>query len=431
MSFPSYAQSVSQTYSVLVSSVAGTWTTNLTANSCLLATVISPSNPTTVVDSAGNNYKLLRYGSGVSVWTAVTKLGAGTKPTVTATFSGNQSYASILIAEYVGVSTVKPIDNHVAFGNDQAGTSPWNGPTIGTRLANDTIVCIGVCNGTTYSAGAGWTMRNADNSPGTNTLALLMDGPAVTVGSYTPNGTSSASTALIVCSIALASQDPVSPLFAILAGIGENAVPTVPYNQVAGHCAVVCTVTYNVLGYAPTDTAGNVYVPIQGSDYNPSAYFGMQIWYAKNCLGHPANVITPHYNGGVNYSSYFYYDLDGVDTAAPLDIVVAGNSGSLDSSNFSTNFADEIVLLAYAGLSGYYTYAAGSIGSTGLSLDGVGGQGGTEHAVQSGVLVSKQTNVFASVGCSSSNIGTFGATFYRLPMLTGVPNSLMMMGCGV
>lgn len=148
----------------------------------------------------------------------------------------------------------------------------------------------------------------------------------------------------------------------VVAGGSANPLTIPAYNQVAGNCAVICTSTYINTVSSVADTAGNVWVPLYaGSGYAGANTMTLQIWYAKNCKGNAANVITITYSGAPSFSAAFYYDIAGADISTPLDATIAGAQNVLRSSIFSTQHPKEAVIFLATSVGSALTWSAGNL----------------------------------------------------------------------
>jgi hypothetical protein len=160
-------------------SVAATFTTaNLTAGSKLIAYVLSSGGVTvsSVKDTAGNSFALVAttvsFNGGSQfgyVYVLDTPSGdAGTKPTITATYSGANS-PSIVVQEVSGLATGSTaaacLDG--TFGSTAGTTSPVLSPTYASSLAGEYLITFlaDSGDGNTYTQASGWTLDpNSVNS---------------------------------------------------------------------------------------------------------------------------------------------------------------------------------------------------------------------------------------------------------------------------
>jgi len=204
-------------------------------------------------------------------------------------------------------------------------------------------------------------------------------------------------------------------------GGGHTSFSIAAYNQAAGHLIVVFTSTFEGAGTVSsvTDTAGNTYVRVlagQGEQNNSTNVFG-QIWYAKNCLGNAANVVTVNYSASITFSWCAAVDVAGADTSSPLD-TSAVNTGAASTSHttgaYTTTSANEILfVLDMASNAGF---SLNSI-NNGYSVDAtVLGSGGLGHKIVSSIITAETTTVTAS---ASVQFGTVVATFKAATITTG------------
>ena len=161
----------------------------------------------------------------------------------------------------------------------------------------------------------------------------------------------------------------LSRTVAAYASPSANPTNLSAYNQAAGNCIVIGTVSYTGGGYATgvSDTANNMFVPVYaGTGYAGTGNMCCQIWYARNCLGNAANVVQIAYAGGApSYAGAFYYDISGADLAAPMDAVFPGSVGEPRINvlaGLTTNFANELLLAFLGGNAGASLgYSVGSL----------------------------------------------------------------------
>ncbi|HEU4331334.1 MAG TPA: PQQ-dependent sugar dehydrogenase [Lapillicoccus sp.] len=120
------------------------------------------STVTSVVDSAGNTYRLAvpkASANGVSqaIWYASNIKAAGPGAnTVTVTFSASTPYVDVRVLEYSGLDPVNPFDVGASASGDSASA---NSGTVTTTAANELIVGAGITGGVFSAAGTSFTNR--------------------------------------------------------------------------------------------------------------------------------------------------------------------------------------------------------------------------------------------------------------------------------
>ena len=116
------------------------------------------------------------------------------------------------------------------------------------------------------------------------------------------------------------------------AGTPVTSLANSAYNQKAGNCIVViCQSVPSGIGGASaiTDTAGNTFTQIFGSDIADANGGFANAFYCKNCKGNASNVTTwgsPW--AGTTYGTFTVYDTSGADLASPLDIALSAVTAS-------------------------------------------------------------------------------------------------------
>ena len=145
------------------------------------------STVTSVVDSAGNTYRLAvpkASGNGVSqaIWYANNiKAATAGANTVTVTFSASTPFVDIRALEYSGLDPVNPFDvGASASGNSTSA----NSGTVTTTAANELIFGAGITGGVFSAAGPGFTSRII-----TTDGDIAQDRIVTTAGSYSATAT--------------------------------------------------------------------------------------------------------------------------------------------------------------------------------------------------------------------------------------------------
>jgi hypothetical protein len=72
----------------------------------------------------------------------------------------------------------------------------------------------------------------------------------------------------------------------------------------------------------------------------------LQIWYAKNIKG-GADTVTANFDATANDTKLWIVEISGADLTSPLDVTatgVASSGTSITSGNFTTNYANELIL---------------------------------------------------------------------------------------
>jgi hypothetical protein len=149
------------------------------------------STVTSVVDSAGNTYRLAvpkasANGASQAIWYAsnITAAAAGANA-VTVTFSASTPFVDIRALEYRGLDPVNPFDvGASASGNSTSATSG----AVTTTAANELIFGAGITGGLFSASGTGFTNRII-----TYDGDIAEDRIVTTAGSYSATATLSSS----------------------------------------------------------------------------------------------------------------------------------------------------------------------------------------------------------------------------------------------
>lgn len=175
---------------------------------------------------------------------------------------------------------------------------------------------------------------------------------------------------LLICCVALANRRALLMTRTAAAGGGGGSLafvrstngPSVYLADVmyltntvtAGNLLVAC-VYWEDIGATPsvTDSLGNTYTEVARTNSGGTCYSA--ILYAKNVSG-GSNVIITNRCTGANAMNAALMEFSGASTSTPLDqgATGAGNSTAVDTHNFTTGTADEI-LVACVGLYGTRT----------------------------------------------------------------------------
>jgi hypothetical protein len=97
-----------------------------------------------------------------------------------------------------------------------------------------------------------------------------------------------------------------------------------------------------------SDTALNTYTVIPGSKVTVGTT-NLQIAYAKNIKGNPANVVTATFTAAAQFRRIIVHQYSGADTTDPFDVAAVGSnatgSTALSTSAVTTNFANEVLVV--------------------------------------------------------------------------------------
>jgi len=97
-----------------------------------------------------------------------------------------------------------------------------------------------------------------------------------------------------------------------------------------------------------SDTALNTYTVVPGSKVTVGTT-NLQIAYAKNIKGNPANVVTATFSAAAQFRRIIVHQYSGADTTAPFDVAAVGSnatgSTALSTSAVTTNFANEVLVV--------------------------------------------------------------------------------------
>jgi hypothetical protein len=199
-----------------------------------------------------------------------------------------------------------------------------------------------------------------------------------------------------------------TPVRAALDTSSTAALAVPSFAAVAGNLIVV-TLRGNSGGGSPsptiTDTAGNTYTRI-GSNNKTSGNYFVAMYYAKNCTGNAANVVT-WTDTNSSHKAIAVSQYSGASTTAPLDQHVqnvANGGGSVTSPSYTTTVATErIVIAAHADASNLATPSGFTAAFTAGTLPGLFGE--SVSAIQTAA-----TTTVTSVG-GTDNLMMLLATF--------------------
>lgn len=108
-----------------------------------------------------------------------------------------------------------------------------------------------------------------------------------------------------------------------------------------------------------TDTAGNTYSALTS---RANTVYG-RIFYAKNTVGHAANVATCNLSAGAVARSVITMEYSGIDTSTPFDVEASGQVGgntTVTSGAFTTTQANEVVVAFVRSVGTQGTFTAGA-----------------------------------------------------------------------
>lgn len=151
--------------------------------------------------------------------------------------------------------------------------------------------------------------------------------------------------------------------------VGSLATPA--FVATAGNLIVVSIRHNTGLGVtiAITDTAGNTYTQIK--EANLGGVDRIRLYYAYNCLGNAANVVTCTFTGGtVEFVSLLAAQYSGIRSATdPLDASASGNGTgtTATSGSFTTTQANELCIASASWAATGSTFTPGDSYSTVIS----------------------------------------------------------------
>lgn len=204
------------------------------------------------------------------------------------------------------------------------------------------------------------------------------------------------------------------------APVNTSTASLAAYNQSAGHTIIVIANGYLHPSNACNDTAGNSYNKVFGSDVG-SQNMHTNFWVCYNCIGNAANVITVGFvTPADTFGAIFGYDVTGL--AGSADAQVSGTptvtTPTSSLAGITTTSPNELIFFACAEAIGYQGFSLPTIGGLSMSLDGVGGQGGTECSVASLTLSGLLSNVSAVITLTTSSANTINLVVVSFPLLS-------------
>jgi hypothetical protein len=161
---------------------------------------------------------------------------------------------------------------------------------------------------------------------------------------------------------------------------GSGTSQTSPaYTFTAGNLLVVATFSGETGAPTPisvTDTLGNVYTPIPGTDvYTTAVYSGIhcKFWYKYNCVG-GTGTITVNAGGTLTFSLHRVVEYSGFGVTDPLDTASFGTSFTVPPSvPLTLANANELIVAAFI--------IANDVGDTWLWTDLTDRAGNTNHCI--------------------------------------------------
>jgi hypothetical protein len=339
--------------------------------------------------------------------TAATTFTVNTDTQITVTVPAGATTGKIAVTNPAGTGTsatdytVNP-PPLLSLANPATGTQ---GQTLDVNLTGQNFV-----NGAQCGFGAGITVNSCGFTSATQLTANLTIAGNATVGNRdvtVTNPDTQKATLLNGFSVAQGAGPTIALVNktsgANVTGSSSTSLSAAAANHTAGNLLVVIcrnggslSVTQN----SPTDTAGNTYfglLPVTNSNVGR-----LQMWYAKNILGNPSNVVACHFSSSVPWLSISVLQYSGADPVNPLDAQAIATSGSSSGTTaltapFSTSQANELIVAAATVDSLGMTYVAGA----GFTLEdaNIGNISGDEHAL----VNTLQTNAIATMGWTSGS----------------------------
>lgn len=151
-----------------------------------------------------------------------------------------------------------------------------------------------------------------------------------------------------------------------------------------------------------TDTAGNSYTPVTGSQSSQTNQ-AIQFWYSVGITGNASNVVTVHLPGGQSFTGLAIWEIAGVGSLDSYSEGV-GSTGSQPTANSFSTVASNTIVCCIASISNTgLTWTAGS----GYTLDGGSsgfpGSGNQYCSAQHQIFSSVQTGITPAMTVSSAN----------------------------
>lgn len=132
------------------------------------------------------------------------------------------------------------------------------------------------------------------------------------------------------------------------ADASSSTIATTAANHTTGNLLVAFVVwnhASNTLS-SVSDTAGNTWTRITGTDALHGTADRCEMFYAKNITGNASNTVTATFSGGAAFRRIAVVQYSGVDTTAPLDQATKQTvtDTSITSPSFTTTSADEVII---------------------------------------------------------------------------------------
>jgi IPT/TIG domain len=387
-----------------------------------------------------------------AVGSTVTLTGAGFTGTTGVTFNGTPATAfsvdldlQITATVPAGATTGKiavtnPAGTATSLTDYTVNPPPFLSladPAAATQGQTLAVVLNGqnFVNGAQCGFGAGITVNSCTFNGATQLIANLTIAGNAAVGNRdvtVTNPDAQISTLLSGFSVSQAAAPTVALVnktsAALATGSSSSSISAPATNHLAGNLLVVIcrnggslSVTQN----PPTDTAGNTYfglLPVTNSNVGQ-----LQMWYAKNILGNPNNVVACHFSSSVPWLSISVLQYSGVDPVNPLDAQSVSTGGSSSgttalSAPFSTSQANEVIVAGATVDSLGMTFGAGS----GFTVEdaAIGNMSGDEDAL----VTTLQTNAIATMSWSGSHHWLFVLAAFKenfTPFTTPSVNSFI------
>jgi hypothetical protein len=382
-----------------------------------------------ITDTLGNNWINIPLSSNVTggspaLWVCYScKAGANT---VTLSSLG---YYQFCVAEYSGVGGIEQLVT-----GSLSGTTPSVGNLANSQSGSMAVVGIDTENNqdpSAYTAGSGYTLRAAGANVSSEAAFAMEDqylASPSTVGSSmnTPSANSGVGIALILSPAAPKIYTINTTHLIGASSVGSISAPAL--KTTTGNCMVVAVSCYQndpaSVVSSVQDTAGNSYTYVTGTDvYANNA--GVRFYICPNATGNAANVIKVNFSSNQTYATCYVWEVVGAALSSPVETVSTGTGNSTTplTGNLVTSNANDLILAFCWSPQATFTSTPNSGYVASLTYLGAGIEAAANCPVTPGTYTAGFT--FTSAYWSIAAIALKAASTF-----TGVPNSLMMMGCG-
>ena len=430
--------------------------TNVAGNCLLVFAGMNGSATLTMSDSQGNVYQKMNGAPTVAAighwWVALNIKGGAN----TITFGSTVNAAAA--CEYSGIATVRAVESITISGQYPDSTPiTLTCGNVSTLNANDMIVVAytDVTYHPTYTAGTNYTLRAGS---GYLQLAVQDYSPSAAgsyatsmsfTGAYKPDyyGVASLGVTIVLSGtpIPVCCSNKTWVYHASASGLSSVSAPAI--STTTGKCMLVGVALVfqdpAAIITSVVDTTGtNTYTTVPGSYkyFSTGVKGGVQFFVCPNATGNANNAVKVNlsYSGNVT-TNITVWEIQGADTASPVDAAAIGAGGAYGPAITASLAAqaNDFIAVVMTNAYGYAVLAPDS----GFILDfvnsgaGYGAPDGSAWGGEesnTGVAAGSYTPKFTLSGSNAAYAqwAIAAVAIKQLVVFTGIPNSLMMLGCG-